>query len=120
MLYSRICILTLSQLANKHIGINNVVKTMKTKEIPSNAKIGAILNDSIHVNFIWYWNSHELLSNPIHRRIDSIKVNKLIARVHCLPLILSSNFLKGHTNSTNKPTKGMLKIGYNVSIFIFN
>jgi hypothetical protein len=41
-----------SQLANKQIGINKVVNTMKTKEIPSKAKTGAILNDSIHVSLI--------------------------------------------------------------------
>lgn len=98
----------LSQLTNIHIGINNVVNTIYTIDIPSTPNTKFIFNWSNHSIFVTYCNSPFPSFILNHNHIDAMNVVTEIPNAPCHPLIFSSFVLKGNKANTIVPITGII------------
>ena len=96
--------LILSQLTNKHNGINKVVNKIKNNEIPSTPIVKLILNNKgIHENLFTNWNVLTDLSKKTHNTNDSKKVKHEIFNAINLNKFL---FVEGVITKKKAPNKG--------------
>ena len=102
----------LSQLANKHKGINKVVNKTKNNEIPSIPIMKFIFQKGIHEKTLTYWKIPIDLLKNIHKKIDKTKVMHAKFKEINFNILLSS---KGINNNTIAPIKGKTNTNVNKS-----